>query len=1767
MPASVRPGVRSLIVCLALFFYNALPAEQTEDGRDVAALLKQARAGDVTAQLALANHVLDRVDLPADDDQAEPVAIDWSQLERWLIAAAAKGNPEAAAQLGSIYFEGLGGLEQNYSKALAAFTKAASGGSVPAMLTLADFFTKGYGVPVDFAKAEEWLKRAQAKEGDVTGYAEIAATRLQDLAAARERSAEITALRKQADAGDAPAAYKLFEYLGNRDDGLFYSEKDAMHYLRRAAELGEKYAQDELARQLLADNTEEALSWRRKAADQGVGSAQYDLGLDLGYGRGLTRDRAEAARWLMLAAAQGLPIAQQTLASFPFYSGLSRSEAGALLSKPDGLAKLTAAAQKGDAEAQFVLTRSAKLPTRAESATWLVKAAEQGHRAAMTSLAAALNNGDGVPRDVARSLAWYARAAQLGDTEAMMRLAEALLNGHGLAADPALAKFWLQRAASLVPANDPGRPWMEQTAAKIAAAPTASDVALANLNDRAALAVKPGTPPAPVAIVAAAPKPAAPAAPPKRTPEELLAAAGKGDAEAMYQLGLADIERRQIESNKHTGAFYPDPQRNAADFRWIMTAARAGHPEAQFLAATHWLSAETDTGKKAWLEKAAAQDHTAAKDKLAALNQGAAKAVALAAEAAKQAAADRPLAAQGDPDAAFRLFRTRMKEIVATILDDFSAAQNGRPTSGKNFKLGYLDAEMIKWADAITNHLHPDGLVMLHDYLRDARPDFAYRALLLRERIAKTDLRLQLADGGFGTNSRAGFEKALAHLRGKLTADQRAQTEKTTAGQFGGPWVDNVIGANFERGVCGYPQDHGLALVHYRRSAEAGFAAGQTNLARSYHYGLGVAKDLDQARVWYAKAAAQGNATAREQLQLMDALTGMVRLKSLSAEERAKLSELDWAQAEFQLLNGEQREKLHSADPTLAVALGINYRDGTNGFVQDYGRAYVWFSAAVEKGSATAHVEIGNILFRGQGRPTDKPGAFAHYLRAADLGDAVGQLNAGFCYLQGEGVARDPLAAHDWLTQAAAKGQANAQALVETLKRDAGLQLLLAQRNEQQALRNAQQGVATALSYPPSPAPAVPAQPGKPEHLKQTPLNGSGSLHAQPTGDAFIDAMLANYQLPDTGNQEKDLAIIHQANVENLRQSNDLMQKAAPPPSPPVPKAGAVTLANLQMQAIPAAEGLDRQLLLQAMEKLRLDTMGLHLRSTFSGISRYRIKEAQEILAKGDKPKARALLLEAVQAGMTAAVPVWQQHFPDEPVTRPDYRGDQPGLWPGDADWPDAQAKFAEGIIRWETDPAAARPLLEVAAQAGLAEAYTFLATNRKDLRPGDFDILLNAAFDRGHASAAWRQRRVRVFQPASELAVASVEQLTADANTGNSAAGLVLGLKLLPTKPQEALDRIGRLAVDGYGGAEMVLAGLYAQGRVVSADATQVFVWLARAAVKGSQDAQIHFGDYLAGKYGGEAQPAFARFWYLRAAAFPREGDYLARLASLRAAEIDLAAETASRAFAQARKLAATARVPGLPHGTKTPEANPVPAKTGDTAPLHSPAPLLPPPAPVQPARPLSAPVPDGKVPELNPGTFAALQRIKTRNPGALTEADAKELKQMILSDGGQIDDAERDLLAEMTNSQFRNIQVRPVGGKPDAPAVTLFPASGNAKKVLREVLYGKPDFEVEWNRGAPGYGALCTYCQVSPEAEVDVLRFVAGKFAMEWERSNPANSYKPLRDLIARQYSYSNSLGQDTSLGRSLLYRAMNQIDRNSKDQIPDFLYNWVSTTGKTP
>ena len=65
-------------------------------------------------------------------------------------------------------------------------------------------------------------------------------------------------------------------------------------------------------RSLANEDDAKAVSWYRKAAEQGLADAQYNLGWMYALGRGVPEDYAQGYAWLSIAASQGREKAKES---------------------------------------------------------------------------------------------------------------------------------------------------------------------------------------------------------------------------------------------------------------------------------------------------------------------------------------------------------------------------------------------------------------------------------------------------------------------------------------------------------------------------------------------------------------------------------------------------------------------------------------------------------------------------------------------------------------------------------------------------------------------------------------------------------------------------------------------------------------------------------------------------------------------------------------------------------------------------------------------------------------------------------------------------------------------------------------------------------------------------------------------------------------------------------------------------------------------------------------------------------------------------------------------------------------------------------------------------------------------------------------------------------------------------------------------------------------------------------------------------------------
>ncbi len=190
-----------------------------------------------------------------------------------------------------------------------------------------------------------------------------------------------------------------------------------------------------------------AFQWYRKAAEQGLATAQHNLGCLYEYGTGVRLDLTRAAEWYRRAAEQGFAMAQYNLGCL-YTDGTA---VGKDLTKAAEWYRK--AADQGLANAQYNLglcyQKGDGLEQDSSQATdWYRKAADQGYASAQYNLGLCYQNGIGVQPDQTQAATWYREAAEQGHVGAQNNLGKQFYDGNGVPQDWAeAARLWELAAA------------------------------------------------------------------------------------------------------------------------------------------------------------------------------------------------------------------------------------------------------------------------------------------------------------------------------------------------------------------------------------------------------------------------------------------------------------------------------------------------------------------------------------------------------------------------------------------------------------------------------------------------------------------------------------------------------------------------------------------------------------------------------------------------------------------------------------------------------------------------------------------------------------------------------------------------------------------------------------------------------------------------------------------------------------------------------------------------------------------------------------------------------------------------------------------------------------------------------------------------------------------------------------------------------------------------------------------------------------------------
>lgn len=220
-------------------------------------------------------------------------------------------------------------------QAVALLHKAAEQGDAIAQFQLGGKYENGYvweGVSQDYQQALSWYRKA-AEQGH---------------AKAQYRLGQIFETGLVAHSSESALKWML-----EKNQSVKQDHAQAMIWYRRAAEQGLANAQFNLGRmyanhKVMGHDDTQAVIWYRKAAEQGHVGAQNNLGTMFYNGHGVTQDYSKALIWFEKAAEQGYPIAIKNVkVTKPIVEMAERRK---YLESPEGKAETKRVEAKSEAE-------------------------------------------------------------------------------------------------------------------------------------------------------------------------------------------------------------------------------------------------------------------------------------------------------------------------------------------------------------------------------------------------------------------------------------------------------------------------------------------------------------------------------------------------------------------------------------------------------------------------------------------------------------------------------------------------------------------------------------------------------------------------------------------------------------------------------------------------------------------------------------------------------------------------------------------------------------------------------------------------------------------------------------------------------------------------------------------------------------------------------------------------------------------------------------------------------------------------------------------------------------------------------------------------------------------------------------------------------------------------------------------------------------------------------------------------------------------------
>ncbi|MCK9454736.1 tetratricopeptide repeat protein [Sulfurimonas sp.] len=214
-------------------------------------------------------------------------------------------------------------------------------------------------------------------------------------------------------------------------------------------------------------------------------------------------------------------------------------------------------------------------------------------------------------------------------------------------------------------------------------------------------------------------------------------------------------------------------------------------------------------------------------------------------------------------------------------------------------------------------------------------------------------------------------------------------------------------------------KEYKKAMSIFNELSDKGDAQAQTELGHIYVNGLGVKKDVLNAKKYWEKAAEKNNVDALYYL-------GLMYYKGVGVTQDYRKSLDYWKRAAKQ------------NDGESAFSVGYQYEYG-QGVKQDYNKAIKYYKSGSKDGNANASNSMGIFYEKGKGVPVDRKSALKWYQKAAEQGSVISMYNIGLLYYNGTaGIKQDHRKSLDYWKRAAEQGFVDAEVALGILYEETG---------------------------------------------------------------------------------------------------------------------------------------------------------------------------------------------------------------------------------------------------------------------------------------------------------------------------------------------------------------------------------------------------------------------------------------------------------------------------------------------------------------------------------------------------------------------------------------------------------------------------------------------------------------------------------------------------------------------------------------------------------